>query len=460
MRKYRSLLILTLLYGAGALFWLWFFAAGRMAFTAYDWPIQYMHYTALQQGLQSGSLPWRSSLLMHGNDRLLGSPQVPLAPDILLLAAMPIRIFVPAAGLLWYTVGFAGSLALRRQFRLGLAPFAVWWLLFNANGHLISHLAVGHIEWFAVFLLPFFLAALLRLADRERPPARAGLALGFWLGLFTLPGAFHLFIWCMLFVALLLPVARGRRAALLVALGSAAGLALYRLLPALVVFGQSPYPFRAWFVSGELWLRGLMTITGHNTLYNCGGRMTGWWEFDFYTGLTGFLFIIGLGVIIRFRRLPALAASSYKMFDLPLAALTLLAFLPLPVWLSLPVIERVVTRFFFIPLLFLLLLAVIRWQRLREMSAGARQPLLTLALLGGLAGELFAHAWRWRPAALEEFFGLPPFTTGITLLADTDAGYHAAVAAGWLLSLLVLLLMGWWQQQPGTPAASQRPAEH
>jgi hypothetical protein len=456
MSAFRTSLVLTALYVAGAVFWLWFFAFGQLAYTAYDWPEKIMLYTALQQSLHTGQLPWRSSLVIHDNDRLLGNPQLPLAPDIFLLAVLPVRMVIPVAGLCWYSVGFAGSLALRRQFRLGLAPFIAWWLLFNANGHLISHLCVGHVEWFAVFLLPFLLAALLRLLDCPRPPARAGLPLGFWLGALTLPGAFHLFIWCMLFVLLLLPVARGRRAALTAALCAAAGLALYRLLPALVVFGHSPYPFRAWFISLDVWLRGLLLALPHNTLYLCGGRMTGWWEFDFFIGFTGLLFVAGLGVFVRLRRQGLPAPAVYRALDLPLVALTLLAFLPLPVWLDLPVVERVVTRFFFVPLVVLMLLAVVRWQRLRETSRFARQPLLTTLLLGGMAAELFQHARLWRPLVAEQLFSLP-FTGTVALLPDYDPSYRVAVIGGWLLSLTVLVLVaGGCRQLPGPASAAQR----
>jgi hypothetical protein len=123
---------------------------------------------------------------------------------MLLAPLMNAGNFVLANTLIMYSVGFIGCLLIRNRYHLSLLPFVFLFLLFNFNGHITSHLSVGHSMWYGYFLLPLFFYFLLELL----PPSakiRVGtsIILAFVLFAIVLQGSFHIFVWCLIFLAIL-----------------------------------------------------------------------------------------------------------------------------------------------------------------------------------------------------------------------------------------------------------------
>lgn len=446
-----------LLYLLGLVFWTWLVSAGAMPVSpVYDWYGKYEFYSVVQAWLHGGPTPWRVSELSHGTDYFLTNPQIPFSPEVLLLAVAPIGKVVWLSFLLWYTVGFYGSLRLARQWQWGGAAFLAWWLLFNGNGHIVAHLAIGHNEWLAYFLLPFVLEQVMALLAAPAPAPWAGIPLAVILGLLTLPGAFHLLIWCVLFIFLLALVARDRRRALLTALGGAMGLAAYRILPAVLAFPMVPYPFRARFLSVESFVAGMVNLYPHNTVIQLGELRTGWWEFDFYLGFAGFVLVLGFGFIAGWWRHPALAGSGNWLLLPPLLMMTALSFINPKALLGIWSPERVTTRFFLLPFIFLLLLTVIRIDRL--VKAGWRHRWVVWALLALVVFDLGRHAAVWHPEEIYNSLGEPFTDLNLSALADAPPACFASMAGGWLLTLAAAMGLWWWWRR-ANPAARGVEAE-
>src|SRR5690606_3640418 len=134
---------------AGLVHWFWFLGRGRGSFTAHDWPHFLSHLQVLGDALREGRVPFYVDppLQHHGVTQFLGSPEVPCAPQRLLLRWPDGPSFVLVEVLAYCVVGFSGCLALRRRLALSWLATAVLWAIVAANGHLTAHLGVGHLNW-------------------------------------------------------------------------------------------------------------------------------------------------------------------------------------------------------------------------------------------------------------------------------------------------------------------------
>jgi len=100
-------------------------------------------------------------------DQFLAVPDIILSPQILLLRFLLPGDFLWINLLLLYTAGFAGLLLYRERLKIGLGVFSILFLLFNFNGHIIAHLAIGHATWMAYFLTPYFVLLILDLFENR-----------------------------------------------------------------------------------------------------------------------------------------------------------------------------------------------------------------------------------------------------------------------------------------------------
>jgi hypothetical protein len=473
--KRRGVLLeaaLAALFGLGALHWLYVFGfltpgfAG-MSFTVADWPKEVRYYVALQHSLMEGRIPWYVSRSIQETRKFLANPEVPWSPDVLLLRFVGIEVFLALKVLLWYAVGFAGLLLVRRRYALSLPPFALLFLLFAMNGHIVAHLAIGHSMWTGYFLLPFvflYLTDAVGGADAAAPPK-----LALVLFLMLLQGALHIFVACLLLV--LLTVAFRRRAwkPLLVALLWTAALGACRLVPAAVVlFGKMEQVFISGYASAADLLAAFVSI--RPITYPRQGGLFGtlnWWEFDVYLGAVGLAWVLWFGIVLRFK---GPAGQRFAALDGPLAVMTLLSLgdLYAPInRLGIPLLggERVSSRLLIVPIVFLLVIAAARTQRVLESSSRRRLASASAAAAAVLvAAGLALHSREWSLPVLERTWPPPPHARdlGIAVLEPRDVGptardaaYTGSVKAGAAVSLLALGALGfslWPRRAPGAPA--------
>jgi hypothetical protein len=446
---------LAALFGIGVLHWLYVFGwltpgfAG-MSFTVADWPKEVRYYVALQQALADGRIPWYVSRSIQETRKFLANPEVPWSPDVLLLRFVGIEAFLVLKVLLWYAAGFFGLLLVRRRYALSLLPFTFLFLLFAFNGHIVAHLAIGHSMWTGYFLLPFVFLYLVDLLETDPPASRIKLALVFFLML--LQGSLHVFVWCVLL--LLLAVAfrpkAWRRA--LATLAWTAALGACRLVPAAVVlFGKT----EALFISGYPSAGGLLAalVRIRPITYPRQGGLFGtlnWWEFDAYLGVLGLAWLIGFGVVQRFRETEP---RPFAALEGPIALLALLAMDDLYAAvnrLGIPLLggERVSSRMLIVPLVFLMLAGARRMQRVLEASPRRRAlSMVCVAAAVLIAAGLAAHSHAWSLPVLEQTWPAPPHARDLRLAildtrdlgaADKDAAYLWSVRVSAAVTLLAL----------------------
>lgn len=459
LNRALSLLALACLYVLGAALWVRLFNRGEIALSAFDWRQQRIYYAIMRDALQTGQIPFFMTAELQTTNRFLGIPETSLLPHVLLLPFVSQQHFALLETLLFYSVGFVGCLLIKRRFRLSLLPFTFVFLLFTFNGYITSHIAIGHVMWHAYFLLPLFILPVFDLIAPDAPRHTA-LKLALVLFVIVLHGAVHIYTWCALFL-LVLALANLRDVRLvkrvLTAILLSGLLSTFRLIPAALTFwGEERF-----FVSGYATLSDLfgalteirdfdyVSQFNPNTASVLYGA--GWWEFDAFVGLAGLAAILYFGVALRFTGTPELSDLKYTRLDTPLLTLFIFSLndfykpirsLPIPLVQS----QRVPTRFLILPLLFLLVIAAARLEKLLPRlkdKTGAK--LLSIAAVVHVGLALRSHLLVWQIPFIESIFPQPEPITATVLsfslatLNASDRLYVLSVIASAVVSLLALL---------------------
>jgi hypothetical protein len=441
------------LYVLGALVWAYFLGWGRVPLNFHDWAdINVPRLTFLGNAIAMGEWPWHmaDTHSLHGvTDRFLTLPDVITTPQTLLLPWLGVARFMFFDILLHYTAGVAGLIALRRRLEWSLFTYAVIFLLFLFNGHVLSHYSVGHFTWASYFLFPWFVLCCLQLLDGEHGwpwVARTS----FLLFYMVLAGGQHHFTWALIFLGCLLPFCLDR-ALWIVAAGAAAGLlSAVRLLPpvlSLDAFANAGwisdvigYPSLLHLVRAMAELRrenaaAVVTSMPGNFLF----FETNYFEFAYYVGVVGFAVIAYFGLYAWFRerapRYPQLIVPTLVMVVLSLGSMyRLVRMTGIPLLMS----ERLVSRMLSLPMSVIMIMAGVYLQRaLNQAGLSLWNRVAALAVLALLAIDLSGEVRLMRvseTAKTTKAFALDA-SVGAIARRD-DPVYTRTVAAGAGLSML------------------------
>lgn len=403
------------LYLVGLYQWGQFFQWGDIPLDILDWgEITATRLYVMQDALQRGMAPLHTLLPlgMKGvSDRFLAIPDVPLSPQYLLLAVMPPAAFLLLNFFLLYSAGFAGLLLVRKTCHLGLAVFSALFLLFNLNGHIVGHLASGHATWMAYFLWPFFIALVFQLFESPQPDWKWILRLSLLALVVLLQGGYHHYVLMLMFLGLL-GLFTPRLLRICFAGGAACvAVGLFRLLPAALVAKELDFRYFGGFPSLHELLRGLLTLVSPSQTVALMEQLSpyiAWWEFDYYIGWAGLLLIAG--ALVAAWRMRSLQITRFWALAWPCLVLAVLSIGRLYraiFMLQIPMLdgERVGSRLFLAPFLFLLFLAAAEGQQLltrRSLPRAAR--LVSFAPLALLASDLLEHMDLWNLAKMAATF--------------------------------------------------------
>lgn len=438
-RRYR-VVGLVVLFLIGAAHWYIFFSGAELDF--HDWPEEIAILTTWAEAIQTWELPLHTSPGIEGS-RFLANPEISISPQLVLLAYFgPVR-YPLVNTLLMYTIGFTLLIHLARQMDLGMVTTTILFLLFNMNGHLVAHLSIGHFMWLGYFMLPGFLTLVVQAV--QRGPSK------FWstwmsvlLFVILIQGFFHLVYWSVL-VLLLLALARPQiRKAVLSTIAITLGLSSVRLLPALIVFERSSAAFISGFPTLLHVFEGLAVLKSSlQAVHEIGYSLIGWWEIDHYVSGLGLVYILIFGLVIPFKE-RGQAWRVLRGLSLPLITLTVLSIGPTFGGLArIPgpffAVERVSSRFFLVPLLFLIIIACMEFQAWLD-----RKDLTSLEQVAVLLGVLMIeiglaeHTRAWAPDVTRTAFGPKASLPLMTIVSLEDPIYSAVLAIGAAVSALTL----------------------
>ena len=358
------------LYLLGLVWWCIFFNWGSIPVDFHDWAeISAPRIAFVRDAVIKGQLPLHmpdASALRGLTDRFLVIPDVITAPQMVLMGLIETRPFILVDVLLLYTLGVLGLLWFRRRYGLSPLVYGILFLAFNFNGQIVSHFGVGHVNYTGYFLFPWLAALILKLI--EAPQGWRWIAqMAFLLFFMLLQGAFHQFIWSLMFLGLLGLAAWKRLGTILLALLSAGLLSAVRLLPPVLGLGLFDNEFLSGYPRPWDYLSALVRLVPPLQAYTerFAHHSLGWWEYDLYLGWAGTA-LVGLGLV--FWLWPRENRRQYRALLLPVLGMSVLSFwqlyrpiaqLPIPLLSS----ERVSARLAILPFTIALLMAAIFLQR-------------------------------------------------------------------------------------------------
>ncbi len=442
-------LVAVVLYLSSLLHWAYFFNWGNVPFDLHDWTQTGPYYYFLRQAILTHQLPLHISSPLVSTDRYLARPDTLLSPQALLLAFFQPGTFMLVNVLILASVGFIGLLLIRRRYQLSPAAFSVLFLLFSFNGHITAQFAVGHSQWGAYFLLPFFALLVLDLVERYQQP---GTPFRFWRWVLLmallqlailLQGGIHFFIWCMIFLAALgVLYPRFFRPALLSAVFSVL-LSLLRVLPPAFQFYDGGPRFISGFVTLTDMLAGLVVLKPPAQASTPALPSLGWWEVDMYVGITGLAFLLLFGIWFAWKREKQLRPLFAPLFVLTFFSVgriyLVINSLPLPLTDS----ERVTTRFLALVLVVVIVLAVIELQKFlntRRFSS-LLEPMAYFGLIMLLGHDLLQHSRIWRVTNMYALFTRTPVDIRASVSNHPDPLYFLALGVGLAVMLLTALFL-------------------
>jgi hypothetical protein len=423
--KIVTVAVLAMLLAGGAAHWVLFLNRGDLSFKIHDWRQEYVYYSVIRQAVASARIPFHISMRFHQTDRFMAIPDTNSWPQVLLLPLMDTGSFVVLDLLVFYVLGFLGCLLLRRKFGLSLLSFSALFLLFNFNGHITAQIAVGHSAWSGYFLLPFLILLVLELLEGKSSRAMP-LMIGFVLFAMVLKGSFHLYVWCLMLLGLFLIFNWRHARTIALSVAVSAVMSLFKLLPAAYTLFGKKEKFIWSYPSLRDLIDAMVTIRLDLPERLLPWGTPGWWEYDMYLGVLGLGLVAIFGVWLRFSRSEDLKDVKYPGLDLPLLGMTLLSIsyfhafitrLPIPLLRG----ERVASRFIIVPIVFLIVLASVRLDRvLKRVGRSLKLTLAGIGILALMALAFVDHSFLWsvgrlqRTARIQEVPKLP----GITVRPD------------------------------------------
>lgn len=450
----------AILYLMGILHWGLFLNWGKIPFDLHDWTQAGAYFSFLRQSFLTNQLPLQIGSTLVPTANYLAQPETLISPQSYLLRFLDPGLFTLVNFLILYSVGYIGLLLLRRRYSLAPAAFSVLVLLFNFNGHITAHYAVGHIEWTGYFFLPFLLLLLLKVLDGEKADWKWVLFISLTLFAMALQGAFHFVLWCWIFLLAwglfspkkyLLPAVKAIFFSLL--------LCLFRFLPPAIEYVGGGKSFISGFPTVTDLFSAMIVLKYPAEAITGGIKSLGWWEVDTYIGMIGLGFVITFGVYQTWRK-----GSGTKTLLAPIAVVTFLSIgqvysvinhLPIPLVDS----ERISSRFFIVPLVVLITLGSIQLQELMNKLGmrGIVERIFSLGVLILLAHDLLQHSRAWRVSNMYDLFQSTPVDIQSQVIHSPDPLYFRALAIGasaTVLTFFVLLFLSLRERQRNKPASN------
>jgi len=441
-----------LLYGVGL--WGIFFSWGNISFDFLDWgEVTGPRYALLRDAAEKGIMPLHAeniTALRNVTDRYFSIADTPFSPQYLLLPYFETGQYIFYDTLLFYGIGFIGLVLLYRKYRLSLISFSILFLLFNFNGNVVGHLAVGHSIWTGHFLIPFFILLAFELVEKERVGWQWVLALSLVLLAILLQGYFHLWLWCLMFLGLL-ALFNWRLIKPVILGGLFTGLiCLPRLMPPSLALSGITQEYLGGFASLTNLIDSLIVLRDP---LNAVQPITDTfplnsWEIDYYIGLLGFVFVIGLGIWLPLRRdrskgslqvqilVASLIITIFSIGDIFAQVVRVFTVPPLTG-------ERVTARMFILPLTMMMVLASIFFQKelnLRKLPAWVK--IISFGAVGVLFHDLNQNLQAWRIRYLDpmvDLFPKMPFDPAQhTISNHPDPLYIGMLLGGSIVAVLTL----------------------
>jgi hypothetical protein len=439
---------LLAIYLTGLAFWGYLFDWRNTPLDYHDWiHLNLPRYQVIKESITTSTLPLHSSNwnISHGlTDRFLVSTDTVTSPQTILLSIVRVNRFALLDIMFNYSLAAIGLFIFKRRFKLSIFIYALIFFLFTLNGHIQSHYIVGHANWGAYFLFPFFVLLCLDFVENRinwRWVAKMAL-----LSLYTiLAGGQHHFTWMMLFLSVLGIVKIRQLGWVLAAIFASGFLSAIRLLPPVLIIDEvtskNIFSFRSGYPGIKEIVDSFITIRLIDYDFGIANLTTGYWEYNYFIGLVGFALVV-YGTLAWLKD----QTSPFSDLIIPTLVVTLLSmgFLyeytlyKLPIFAS----ERVISRMISLPFSLILMISAIYWQKIYTRYANRKTYIFASIGLLFLLNDLLTHTRLWNIKRVANFFGTKPMNFSETIIQNRhDPEYAQILIIAVILSLTTALLL-------------------
>lgn len=442
--KLLEKILILILYLFGVVLWIRFLDFGKIPKNRLDWgDITFPRLAVIQQAIQKGEIPLYVSEeegLKGVTNLFLSVPDQILSPDIILLQFLSIENFIVVHLLLFYSLGFWGLILFKKKHMISFVAFIPLFLLFNFNGHIVSHLAVGHLTWASYFLFSFYFLLIFEILD--------GQSLGWkWIGKLSilqffifLSGGYHQFVWVLFLLGILFLINKNNRLVIFGSMIFSILINSFRILPAALLSKDLDIGFMAGFPTSDKMLEGLVKMLTPLDAYFPQLQKVDVlvWEQNFYLGLVGFVFMILFGIVLM------RGNRNFELFIVPSLMLVLLStgnIYKILFDTGIPLLsgERISTRFLIMAILYFLFFGTIQFQKyLHYLDDGFKKIVLIIGILLS-ANDLSQHLAHWSIQNIFEVFPNEVINNNLSLGVGNNSTYAILLVAGLLISILVIL---------------------
>lgn len=439
--------LLLILYLFGVVLWVRFLNYGNIPNDRLDWAdITFPRLHVIQQAVQQGKLPLyvaEENGLKEVTNLFLSIPDQILSPDVFMLGLLSIEQFIVIHLLIFYSLGYWGLILFKGKYKLSFIAFLPLFLLFNFNGHIVSHLSVGHLTWASYFLYSFFFLLIFEIFDDQHLSWKWIARMSFLQFFIFLSGGYHQFIWAMMFLFLIGIFIKRNRKPVLYSLVFSVFITLFRILPAALISGKIDIVFLFGFPNIERLFQGLFRIflpeEAYFPLESVVDVMI--WELNFYLSLLGMIFVIYFGVLF-FRK-----EKDHDIFKVLIPSIIMLVisignFYKVFFDSGIPILsgERVSARFFIMTLITLIFVSCYQFQEFINSKNNnyLKTGFFIISML--VINDITQHMSLWGIEKIIESFPSGIFYP-LTLAVGNNSVYTSLMITGVVVSIITFIFI-------------------
>jgi len=341
-----------------------------------DWHKELEYLRILRESLLSYELPFfvpnlnelfgASAITDKGE--FLAIPIYPFSFQSILLMFMEPMQFHVLNHLLLISLGFFGCYLIKKEFILSLLPFFFLVITFNFYGGFVGKIAAYGPSQLGYYLSPYIILILYRIGIAEHSSYKnqsvfLACCLGVVLSGVMYQGSLHCFAEWVTFLIFWGIFNLKHFKFLFIAGLTTIFLSMVRLLPAAIInsTNANQHNIHGYGFNPEFFLQTFISIRGITDF-----PAFGWWENSNYISIIGFLLILIFGCLVYFFNKQQ--SLNIKGFTPPLLLLFFISFsdfhtLLIPSFIPLLNIESITTRFFFIIVLFMIVIATVNFDK-------------------------------------------------------------------------------------------------
>ncbi len=386
----------------------------KKKFLTSDWSNEHNVLNVIQYALKNKTMPYHSEYGVGNGpkeNRFLGNPMISISPQLLILNFFDTQTSFFINLIFMYSIGFIGCILFRKEFKLNNTAFVFLFCIFNFNGYFVQKITAYGPHLLGYYIIPFFLYFIFKtykLKKNRTLFVKAGMLIGVTNSLILLQGSIHLYTCCVTFLCLWAIFNLRLYLVSFFAFTTNFALSSIKIFPAFFAYGNIEN-HRYWEAGGYSNLSTFFeSLVATKNIFD--HPVAGYHELSLYVSFFGLMLLIYFAFIYPLTNDQNNNYNFFKKFGLPILIMIFISFrhfkhLIIPQWIPLLNSESVTTRYMIIPLLVILFISVIYFQKFIKTSfKSLKIKVVVYFSMTLMIISLFNHSRLWRMHLIENKF--------------------------------------------------------